>query len=45
MYIDINAKYPLFLSDFHDAWMFSTDLIEMTNNMQMCRTISYSIVP
>ena len=25
MYIGIHVKYPLFLSDFNEAWIFSTD--------------------
>jgi len=26
MYIGIHVKYPLFLSDFNETWIFSTDL-------------------
>jgi hypothetical protein len=25
MYIGLHAKYPLFLSDFNENWLFSTD--------------------
>jgi len=25
MYVGLNVKYPLFLSDFNDTWIFSTD--------------------
>jgi hypothetical protein len=25
MYIDLHVKYPLFLADFHQTWIFSTD--------------------
>jgi hypothetical protein len=25
MYIDVHVKYPLFLSDFNETWIFSTD--------------------
>jgi len=31
--------------DVHGSVHHNTDLIEMTNNMQLCRTIYYSIVP
>jgi len=26
MYIGLHVKYPLFLSDFNETWIFSTDL-------------------
>jgi hypothetical protein len=32
-------------SDVHGSVHHNTNLIEMTNNMQLCRTIYYSIVP
>jgi len=25
MYIGLHVKYPLFLSDFNETWIFSTD--------------------
>jgi len=31
--------------DVHGPVHHNTDLIEMTNKMQLCRTINYSIVP
>jgi hypothetical protein len=26
MYVGIHMKYPLFLSDFNETWIFSTEL-------------------
>ena len=31
--------------DVHGSVYHNTDLLEMTNKMQLCRTIYYSIVP
>jgi len=30
MYVTVNVKYPLFLSDFSYTWSFSTDFTEVT---------------
>jgi hypothetical protein len=29
MYIDLHVKYPLFLSDFNENWIFSTNFRKM----------------
>ena len=32
MYVGINVKYPLFLSDFNGAWIFFADFRKMLKN-------------
>jgi hypothetical protein len=32
MYIGRHVKYPLFLSDFNETWIFSTDFLNMLKN-------------
>jgi len=29
MYIGVLVKYPLFLSDFHETWIFVTDILKI----------------
>ena len=34
MYIGLHVEYPLFLSDFNETWIFSTDFGKKFSNIQ-----------
>ena len=38
MYTGRHVKYPLFLTDFNDTWIFSTDYVNKTNKMHSLYT-------
>ena len=41
MYIGIHAKYPLFLSDFNETWISSTDVLKILNYLTSRKSIQW----
>jgi len=44
MYIGLNVKYPLFLSDFNEPWIFPTDFLRMLKYDVMYIKFTYVFV-